>query len=334
MSDSSEAKITIVTALYALTMLVSLVGNCCLIYIVWKVYETRSLTSFMFVNMAVADLLVTFIMMPMNINEMHNDFGWLVSGTFGDISCRTVQYITKITIMASILSLTFMAIDRFYVIKFPLVSRVAWFRKSKFVSPFIWLLSMALMSIMPVVYFLNENGPSCELNPLGNAKVTIRGLFIYLFLVSYLIPLAIISTLYGKTAHAIWFRSTPGNRLTGTQQRMEEINKKRVVRMLVIIVAVFAVCWLPAQLMHLFFAATLFRVSLPYFVPNLAFWLGHANSAINPWLYICLSSKMKPAFLQILGRRHRARKDDIYSSRIKTTYTDVTKEENIPLDCA
>lgn len=328
MPDSSEAGTTIVTVLYALTMLVSLFGNCCLIYLVWKVYETRSLTSFMFVNMAVADLLVTVIMMPLTTSEMHNDFGWMVSGTFGDILCRTVQYITKVAIMASILSLTFMAIDRFYVIKFPLVSRVAWFRKSKFISPFIWLLSMSLMSIMPVVYFLDEEGQQCLLNALGNPRVTIRGLFIYLFLVSYLIPLAIITILYGKAAHTIWFRSPPGNRLTGTQQRMEEITKKRVVRMLVIIVAVFAVCWLPIQLLHLFYAVTLFRVSVPIVVSSLTSWLAHANSAINPWLYICLSSKMKPAFLRILGLRNSARKEEIYSLRTKTMITDVTKEVN------
>ena len=42
----------ILTVLYAITMLVTFAGNGFLIYIVWKKPEVRSLTSFMFVNIA------------------------------------------------------------------------------------------------------------------------------------------------------------------------------------------------------------------------------------------------------------------------------------------
>ena len=55
------------TVLYAVTMIAAFSGNMFLIYIVWKKPEVRSLTSFMFVNMAVADLLVTLVVMPYSI---------------------------------------------------------------------------------------------------------------------------------------------------------------------------------------------------------------------------------------------------------------------------
>ena len=54
----------VMTVIYAITMLVAFAGNSFLIYIVWKKPEVRSLTSFIFVNMAIADLLVTLVVMP------------------------------------------------------------------------------------------------------------------------------------------------------------------------------------------------------------------------------------------------------------------------------
>ena len=55
--ELSNAQVSTVTVLYAFTMLAAIVGNSLLVYIVWKKPEVRSLTSSMFVNMAIADLL-------------------------------------------------------------------------------------------------------------------------------------------------------------------------------------------------------------------------------------------------------------------------------------
>jgi len=53
---------------------------------------------------------------------------------------------------------------------------------------------------------------------------------------------------YGRIAHTLWYRTTPGdltsNRFDATDvRRLDE--RKRVVRMLVVIVSVFAVSWFP-----------------------------------------------------------------------------------------
>ena len=63
----------VMTVLYAITMLVAFAGNGFLIYIVWKKPEVRSLTSFIFVNMAIADLLLTLVVIPSSISFMYTD---------------------------------------------------------------------------------------------------------------------------------------------------------------------------------------------------------------------------------------------------------------------
>ena len=298
----SDAEVSIVTVLYAFTMLAAIVGNSLLIYIVWKKPEVRSLTSSMFVNMAIADLLVALFMMPLSIVSAHTGSKWKVSGLPGDIICRSYILISDATLIASILCLVFMAIDRYCAIVCPLSVHSVWFRKAKFVTPLIWVMSIALMAIMPVVYKLDDE--YCEIDPdvLGQ-NATFRGVYLYIFFITYIIPLAIICPLYAKAARMLWFNQAPGNHLIEEQQRRQLVTRRKVVRMLVIIVVVFAICWLPAQAIHLFWVATAFRENLPAIVMYLGFWVAHANSAINPWLYIALSTKIRLAFNRMVTVR-------------------------------
>ena len=298
----SDAEVSIVTVLYAFTMLAAIVGNSFLIYIVWKKPEVRSLTSSMFVNMAIADLLVALFMMPLSIVSAHTESKWKVPELPGDIICRSYILISDATLIASILCLVFMAIDRYCAIVCPLSVHSVWFRKAKFVTPLIWVMSIALMAIMPVVYKLNDE--YCEIDPdvLGQ-NATFRGVYLYIFFITYIIPLAIICPLYAKAARMLWFNQAPGNQLIEEQQRRQLVTRRKVVRMLVIIVVVFAICWLPAQAIHLFWAATAFGDNPPAIVMYLGFWVAHANSAINPWLYIALSTKIRLAFNRMVTFR-------------------------------
>ena len=80
-----SAEIITFTIMYLITMLVSLVGNILLIYIVWKRPDVRSLRSFMFVNMAVADLLVTLVVIPYTISNFYTYGVWPMDGLVGEI---------------------------------------------------------------------------------------------------------------------------------------------------------------------------------------------------------------------------------------------------------
>ena len=138
-------------------------------------------------------------------------------------------------------------------------------------------------------------------------NATFLGVNLYIFLITYLIPLAIICPLYAKAARKLWFNQAPGNHLIEEQQSRQLVTRRKVVRMLVIIVVVFAICWLPAQALHLFWAAAPYSDHLPAIVMYLGFWVAHANSAINPWLYIALSTKIRLAFNRMVTFRNLIR---------------------------
>ncbi|XP_022786010.1 probable G-protein coupled receptor 83, partial [Stylophora pistillata] len=247
----NETEVVILTVLYAITMLVAFAGNGFLIHIVWKKPEVRSLTSFMFVNMAIADLLVTLIVMPWSIAQVHTDALWMIPGVFGEVMCKGVVYIAYTTLTASILCLTFIAVDRYYAIVHPF-RRYLWFRKPKLTVPFIWILSLAFMSIFPVVQTVEDHNSECMLSVyvLGDPFRALRGIFLLLVVVNYLIPLSVISVIYTVTARRLWFHVAPGvEHLTGNREQLET-SKRRVVKMLIIVTCTFALCWLPAQVVH------------------------------------------------------------------------------------
>ncbi|CAH3166255.1 unnamed protein product [Pocillopora meandrina] len=303
-----ETEWIVIIVLYAITMLVAFAGNGFLIYIVWKKPEVRSLTSFIFVNMAIADLLVTLVVMPWSISFICKDGVWMIPGVFGKVMCKGVIYTIYVNFSASILCLTFMAIDRYYAIVHPL-RRHLWSRKPKLTVPFIWIWSLVSMSIFPVTQTMEDynNSSYCTLSVyiLGDPDRALRGIYLLLFVVNYLIPLAIISCLYTITAWNLWFHVAPGvNILRGNRAQLET-SKRRVIRMLIIVTCAFALCWLPPQVVHMMqiIHASKAYLYIQPIVSFVCFWFGHANSAVNPWLYIFLSTKINTAFPRIVSRK-------------------------------
>ena len=321
-----ESPATIIfTVIYVITMIASLSGNILLIYIVWKKPEARSLTSFMFVNNAVADLLVTLVVIPYTVSDSYTHGVWPMTGLIGQITCKAVIYAAFFTITTSILCLTFMAVDRFYAVVYPF-RRLLWFRKPKVLTPVVWLLSMALMSIVPVFIVLEWDPKKSEymcktkFSILGETSKVIRGVYIYFFVINYLLPVSIISVLYTITARKLWSHEAPGEGLNQNRQRQQQ-TKRKVVRTLIIVFTAFALCWLPGQVFQLYLAITEWPKDLPI-VTATCYWFGYNNSAINPWLYICLNSKINHAFSTLIGRKR------LMGNRLwKTGVTDMTLAE-------
>ena len=289
-----DAIVLSLTVLYVITMIVALAGNTLLIYIVWKKPGTRNLTSFLFVNMAVADLLVAVFDMPATITHFYINEN-------AAFQCRFLYYVVYVSTIASVFCLTVMAFDRYFAVVHPF-RRSIWFRQPKIITPIIWISSAALMSMVPVTLTLNRG--KC-----GTKNSLVFPFYTYFFAVGFLLPLAVISGLYTLVARKLWLHEVPVDHNLNENQREQEIPKKKVIRMLIIIVVVFAVCWLPVHVYQLDVGVNMLsgRGAMwePYVIIYIFYWLSTANSAINPWLYIGLNGKMKAAFSKMIRCRHK-----------------------------
>ena len=299
MADHDTIAVSL-TILYVITMIVALAGNTLLIYIVWKKPGARNPTSFLFVNMAVADLMVAVFQMPFNIIHFYV-FG--SSDFFEAYRCRFLYYAVYVSFLASIFCLILMALDRYFAVVHPF-RRSIWFRKPKIISPVIWISSMALMSIVLVAFKLVRGKCRIDIS-------LILPFYASFFAFGFLLPFAVISVLYTLVARKLWLHEVPVDHNVSENQREQEIPKKKVIRMLIIVVVVFVVCWLPVHVYQMDDGVSIVVSGFtrgtdwdPYVIIYICYWLSQANSAINPWLYIGLNGKMKAAFKNMIRCRH------------------------------
>ena len=297
------------TAAYAVIFVVALLGNSLGLFVVLKKSSSANVTNLFIANMAVADLLLTLTVIPFSVAFLFRGNLWF-GGTLGTVTCKVVFYAVPISISATVLTMVFISFDRFYAIFYPFKGKV--FRKPKILSAIIWILSFVLM--IPYVlalqvryvqdaYYCMQVWPGADPNDL-TFKGTYRVLKIYhivLFAMVYALPLFIMTTNYFLICRKLWLRKIPGN-VTDTNRAAAEKSKRKVVRLLVIICVVFALCWFPVYVNHYFWYVRPDQAhTLPTEVRFVFNWLAHANSAINPCIYILLNNDFRKEFFATLA---------------------------------
>ena len=283
-------------------MIVALVANTLLIYLLWKKPETRNLTSFLFVNMAVADLLIAVFQMPMFTSS---------PSPASFITLRSFRLLPPFSV-----SLLWHLID---TVVHAFRSSI-WFRKPRIITPFVWVSSIALMSVAQVVYkFIDD---FCRMD---DTVISQLAFWSYILVLAYLLPLVVISILYIIVAGKLWLHKMPPDDEARVNLRQQEIPEKKVIRMIIIVVVVFAVCCLPVHVYHMHSSIQI-GAFWPHSLVSFCYWLSQANSAINPWLYIGLNGKMKAAFAKMIGCRRTGNR--IEGNRMATALTSKTNFSN------
>ena len=292
------------TLAYAVIFIVALSGNSFGLFVASKKSLFNSVTNLFIANMAVADLLLTVTAMPFSVTFFYLRDSWF-GGTLGTITCKAMHYAIRVSIAATVLTMTLISFDRFCVVFYPL--RGKFFRKPRIVSAIIWALSFILMT--PTLLFYKVT-----VIPRENAyKRVCRGdawlsshsrkiFHICLFSILYAFPLMVMAVLYVLICRKLWPRKIPEN-VSGKSRAVVEMSKRKVVRLLIVIIIVFALCWLPSYVNHYFsFIQPEQWHKLPAEVQYVFFWLAHANSAINPCLYILLNYNFRRRLVSMLVR--------------------------------
>ncbi|XP_066304442.1 neuropeptide FF receptor 1-like [Branchiostoma lanceolatum] len=296
---------------YTLIFLFCMIGNTLVCLVVVKSPRMQNVTNYFILNLAVADLLVAVFCMPFTLVD-NIVYGW----PFGDVMCKLSAATTVISVVASVFTLVAIAVDRYCAVVYPTKEIITLSRMVQSIA-IIWFLSalIALPEIFvkkevtydPPVQVCTQEWPSYgSWTPRDFQRMFSLALLMF----SFLGPLLIISILYIRIAYRIWFRKAPGDGANVSDQARETATKKKVkvLKMLIVVVVLFALSWLP---LHTLILVDDYAMShLDYSVQNavynycfpVAHWLSYFNSCVNPIIYGYFNHNFRAGFKAILTR--------------------------------
>ncbi|GAB6021271.1 hypothetical protein CHUAL_003890 [Chamberlinius hualienensis] len=287
----------VVPILFGLVVFVGLIGNALVVVVVACNQQMRNTTNILIINLAVADLLFIIFCVPFTATDYA-----LRVWPFGDAWCKVVQYLIIVCAYASVYTLMLMSLDRFLAVVFPINSMsirtdrntywaifVLWFVILVFCTP-------AMLSHGEVPYIYAEQiQTGCvfltEIHNLAAFQITF-------FLTSYVIPLTLICVLYLAMLKRLWHGVVPGGHCSVESLR----GKKRVTRLVIVVVVIFAVCWGPIQIVLVLKSLDSYQLNEKTIAIQItSHVLAYVNSCVNPILYAFLSENFRKAFRKLIA---------------------------------
>lgn len=286
----------IVPIFFSLIGITGFVGNLLVVITVVCNQQMRNTTNLLIFNLSFADLLFVCFCIP--FTAVDYSFGqW----PFGESWCKMVQYLISVTAYISIYTLVLMSLDRFMAVCYP-VSRVRNERNALISIVILWAVVLIINVPTYLAHGLHEysdldhtrNFTSCMFLEEDNALLTWSTFHIVMFASSYLLPLILISGLYLVMLMRLWKSNL-------TQSEESKRGKRRVTRLVLIVVACFAILWLPIQTILLLKSLKLFQAQnhLTIALQISAHILAYTSSCINPLLYAFLSDNFRKSFRKV-----------------------------------
>ncbi|XP_066304805.1 neuropeptide FF receptor 2-like [Branchiostoma lanceolatum] len=302
----STAIIALFIFSYVLTFALCIVGNSMVCFVILKIPRMRTVTNYFLLNLAVSDLLVAIFCMPFTLLD-NIIRGW----PLGNVMCKLTPAVTVVSVVASVFTLVAIAVDRYYSVVHPTEPKPSTRTLIQTVAA-IWGLSFVIM--IPQVLLIEEGVMSykntlflhlcMETSPLWSKVYST-----IIFLCCYITPMAVIACLYAKIGFTVWAKPTPGGDRAPKEIKEQDFRKKvKVIKMLMVVVVLFAFSWLPLQTIFMLYdygdLSVRTKEVVDIYVYPVAHWLSYFNSCMNPIIYGYFNQNFRNAFKSIFSSRY------------------------------
>ncbi|XP_048399861.2 melanin concentrating hormone receptor 2b [Stegostoma tigrinum] len=263
----------ILPSVYGILCIVGVGANCLVIYTLLAC-KTKGVSDIYVLSLATADLLF-LLGMPFTIHQLVRDRDWV----FGQFICKVVTVLDVTNQFTTVGIVTVLCVDRYIAIVHPTTEKRTICR-TVLVNALVWLGSLLLT--IPVMLYARtiQIGASeiCALDLPSGAK-DMYWYTLYQSILGFIIPLIIIITFYSMTLFHV-FKSL---RRVG---RKQSVQAKRATKTVLMVIAVFLVCWLPFHVMQVLNLTSVNSTLLFLYVYHISICLSYAHSCINPLLLL------------------------------------------------
>ncbi|CAL9707348.1 unnamed protein product [Knipowitschia caucasica] len=272
------------STVYSLITVFAFLANGLALIILTRTYQKSSPFHIYMLNLAVSDILCVCTL-PLRISYYVNKGQW----NYGDFLCRFSSYSLYVNLYCSIYFMAVMSVTRFLAIVFP-VKNISWVtvKRCRLVCFAVWVL-ICLLSIPFLMsgekFDSLTNKTKCFEPPIKVKNIASLVRLNYLSLaVGFLLPFLAILICYVGIIQALVSRTTPGN--------SKSASGTKAIRMIVIVLLTFLVCFTPYHVqrtIHLHFLARTNasceeKVAMQKYVV-VTLCLAASNSCFDPMLY-------------------------------------------------
>ncbi|XP_063004939.1 G-protein coupled receptor 83 [Melospiza melodia melodia] len=302
-SQSATVKALLIAA-YSFIIVFALFGNVLVCHVVIKTKRVHSATSLFIVNLAVADIMITLLNTPFTLARFVNST-WI----FGKGMCHVSRFAQYCSLHVSALTLTAIAVDRHQVIMHPLKPRISTGKGVMYISV-IWIMATCF-SLPHAIYQklftfeYSEDVTRCLCLPdfPEPADLFWKYLDLTTFILLYVLPLLIISAAYVTVAKKLWLRNVIGD-VTVEQYFVLRRKNKKTIKMLMLVVVLFAVCWFPLNCYVVLLSSQTIRTNNAlYFAFH---WFAMSSTCYNPFIYCWLNDSFRSELKALLNMCRKA----------------------------
>nr|XP_055066518.1 gonadotropin releasing hormone receptor 2 [Misgurnus anguillicaudatus] len=286
-SAAARVRVTVTFILCALSA-------CCNLAVIYSAnhhnHRKQSHVRLIITNLAVADLLVTFVVMPL-------DAAWNITVQWlaGDLACRTLMFLKLVAMYSCAFMTVVISLDRQAAILNPLsINRAR--RRNKVLLSVAWTMSIVLS--IPQVFIFHivvidfpEQFIQCTTHGSFSSRwqETLYNMLTFTFL--FLIPLLIMISCYTRILFEISKKMKDNLLSNRVQLRRSKNNipkaRMRTLKMSVVIVLSFMVCWTPYYMLGLWywFNPAGLEETVSHSLSHMLFVFGLLNACLDPIIY-------------------------------------------------
>nr|XP_025962182.1 substance-K receptor isoform X5 [Dromaius novaehollandiae] len=114
----------------------------------------------------------------------------------------------------------------------------------------------------------------------------------------YLLPLMVMFVAYSVIGVTLWSSAVPGNHINRVRYEHQVHAKKKFVKTMVVVVIIFAICWLPYHIYFILgnFKEDIYQQKYIQQVYLAIFLLAMSSTMYNPIIYCCLNERFRSGF--------------------------------------